>query len=112
MSVGDVEEPIDVEMMEMCREDNEGSRKEGVRCLVVSPPLFSSHKARSSVASDSDIHRFSGSGVREVGYSEGLVWSTKLNVENLIAGLEPDAQYVLDEEERRWRFREAGEYLV
>jgi GR25 family glycosyltransferase involved in LPS biosynthesis len=116
LSVSDVEYPIDIEMLNMCRNGGDAGKDgeaEGLRCLVVSPPLFSSHKPKGSRVGDSDIHQFCGKGnggEREVGYSEGLVWSTRLNVENLIAGNNPEAQYYWDKGTARWELKRRQQY--
>jgi hypothetical protein len=40
------------------------------------------------------------------------VWSVRMNIRNLILGLEPESQYVHDEKEGKWRFRTNEEYRV
>lgn len=110
-ALDDVKYPIDLEMLNLCRDGAEGNGGvEGMRCLVVSPPFFSTHKPKGSKASDSDIHKFCGSKERDIGYSEGLVWSTRLNIENLIAGHEPEAQYIVNEGSGRWELKRPDQY--
>lgn len=47
-------------------------------------------------------------GTRELGISEGLVYPTRMNVENIIGGFEPESQYV--QENGTWRYRTKEEY--
>jgi hypothetical protein len=48
-------------------------------------------------------------GIRELGMSEGIVYPTRMNVENILAGYEPESQYV-KERNGTWRFRNQTEY--
>ncbi|KAI3400357.1 hypothetical protein diail_3374 [Diaporthe ilicicola] len=58
-----------------------------MRCLSVNPPLFSQHKPRGRKAAGSDIETVEdGDAIREVGESPNLVWSARLNVQNLMNG--------------------------
>jgi hypothetical protein len=113
-SLADVDAQIDPEMTEMCR----GSRHpagsggmEHIRCLVPSPAYIKPHKARGPVAGDSDIQKSSGANkTREVGLSQGLMWSTRLNFGNLVDGLEMESQYLKDPKTGEWRYRLPEEY--
>lgn len=74
------------------------------KCVSVTPPLFFHHKAQGLVSGDSDIQEYGTSGgsgeeevempeTREKGSTENIVWSTRLNLENLIAGREIEDQW-------------------
>jgi GR25 family glycosyltransferase involved in LPS biosynthesis len=111
LSLTDVTAPIDWEMIEMCRQNGKnGTVREASRCLTVSPPYIGSHRAKGSMKGDSDIEGHGGgNGTRAVGTSGGLVYPSRMNVENLIGGYEPESQYI-QEANGKWRFRKAEEY--
>jgi len=113
VAVMDVTLQYDPELSEFCRGDRkveaEGPGK--VRCLIPSPGYIKPHKGRGPMRSDSDIETAEkGDDVREVGWSKGLVYSTRLNIGNLLDGLEPESQYVKDNSTGEWRYRLAKEY--
>jgi hypothetical protein len=60
----------------------------GFRCIAPYPALIGTHKAAGSTAKDSDRENTAGAkgGFREVGETGGIVYSTRLNLESLIAG--------------------------
>lgn len=59
---------------------------------------------------DSDIEpERKGTGNHLVGLSEGLVYPTRLNVENIISGYEPESQYI-QEANGTWRYKTREEY--
>lgn len=58
----------------------------GVKCVSVQPMLFMHHRAAGRVNKDSDIQKGDKDKVREKGFSEQIVLSTRLNIENLIKG--------------------------
>lgn len=59
----------------------------GARCLSVNPAVFSQHKPRGRRSAASDIETVEdGEGLREEGESPNLVWSARLNVQNLMMG--------------------------
>jgi hypothetical protein len=76
--------------------------------LTVTPAYIRTHRAKGLTNADSDIEKIDGDGRREVGVSAGLVYPTRLNVNNLIAGVEPESQYILENDE--WRYKLKGEY--
>jgi len=107
VSLLDVVEPIDQLMMEVCRghKDRDG---ELTRCMAVSPPYFQSHRPRGMKAGESDIMRF-GEDIRETGESHVIALSTKINLKNLVAGREPESQYI--EDGGVMRFKTIDEYI-
>jgi hypothetical protein len=65
-----------------------------MRCLSVTPALFSQHKPRGRRDAGSDIETVAdGEDIREVGESPNLVWSARLNVQNLMLGLSMRDQF-------------------
>ena len=63
------------------------------------------------VSGDSDIQKSSEANeAREVGLSQGLMWSTRLNFGNLVDGLEMESQYLKDPKTGEWRYRLPEEY--
>lgn len=60
----------------------------GFRCIAPYPTLIGTHKAAGSTAKDSDRENTANAygGFREVGMTGGIVYSTRLNLETLIAG--------------------------
>lgn len=111
LSLMDVTAPVDWEMQEMCKQTGKkGADREASRCLTVSPPYIRTHRAKGPISADSDIEGHGGTeGIHEVGKSGGLVYPTRLNVENLIAGYEPESQYI-KEADGKWRLKTATEY--
>ena len=113
-SLADVDAQIDPEMTEMCRGNRHPSGAggmESIRCLIPSPAYIKPHKARGLTAGDSDIQNTTTSNeVREVGLSQGLVWSTRLNFGNLVDGKEMESQYLKDPQTGEWRYRLPEEY--
>ncbi|KAK7961655.1 glycosyltransferase family 25 protein [Apiospora aurea] len=65
-----------------------------MRCLSVTPAVISQHKPRGRRAAESDIEAVeNGQEIREMGESPNLVWSARLNVQNLILGLPMEDQF-------------------
>lgn len=65
-----------------------------MRCLSVTPAVISQHKPRGRRAAESDIEAVeNGHEIRERGESPNLVWSARLNVQNLIMGLPMENQF-------------------
>jgi len=59
----------------------------GVKCFTVEPMLFYHHRPAGSSTKDSDLVGDGSKGeVREKGFTDNIVWSTRLNVEKLITG--------------------------
>ncbi len=76
------------------------------KCLSVTPPVFFHHKAKGLVSGDSDIQAIekdpepeesSGtsteSKVREKGTTENIMWSARLNLQNMIMETQMEAQF-------------------
>ncbi|KAK8103545.1 uncharacterized protein PG998_010578 [Apiospora kogelbergensis] len=69
-----------------------------MRCLSVTPAVISQHKPRGRRAAESDIEAVeNGHEIREKGESPNLVWSARLNVQNLILGLPMENQFEAQE---------------
>ncbi|KAI1103293.1 glycosyltransferase family 25 protein [Jackrogersella minutella] len=81
------QKPFDNHLSDMCR-----LRVNGMRCVSIVPSLFVHHRPKGKISSDSDINN-AGTEVREVGFTENIVYSTHLNLKNLIRGLEPERQW-------------------
>jgi hypothetical protein len=114
-SLVDVDAQIDPEMTEMCRGSPHpygAGGVERIRCLIPSPAYIKPHKARGPMAGDSDIQNSSTTTdeFREVGLSQGLMWSTRLNFGNLVDGKEVESQYLKDRKTGEWRYRLPEEY--
>jgi hypothetical protein len=54
-------------------------------CLAPNPALFMPHRAAGSVSADTDIQG-AGAGFREKGFTQGVRWSTRVNLGVLVAG--------------------------
>lgn len=110
VSLTDADKPVDDEMGDMCQEvgSEKGTPKSEIgRCLSISPPLISKHRPRGLVIGPG----WTGgrTPTREVGITKGIVWSTRLNVENLLGQFEPESQYVR-KDDGTFRYRSADEY--
>lgn len=67
-----------------------------MRCLSVNPAVFSQHKPRGRKSAESDIETVEdGDGLREEGESPNLVWSARLNAQNLMMGRPMEEQKVV-----------------
>ncbi len=81
--------PFDNHLSDLCR-----LRAHGMRCVSVVPSLFVHHRPRGRVGGDSDIGGNGGSDeIREVGFTENILYSTRLNLANLIRGERPEKQW-------------------
>ncbi|KAH9904960.1 glycosyltransferase family 25 protein [Xylariomycetidae sp. FL2044] len=81
--------PFDNHLSDLCR-----LRAHGMRCVGVVPSLFVHHRPRGRVSGDSDINGVgTNSEEREVGFTENVLYSTRLNLENLLMGREPEKQW-------------------
>jgi hypothetical protein len=114
ISLQDMYAPLDQGMGDICAglTDLPG---EQTRCLTPSPPYFRGYKPKGPMSGDSDIRKTGTNGEkREVGWSKGLLWSTRLNANNFVsnADFEPESQYVIEGEgdKKTWRYRKAREY--
>lgn len=111
ISLVDIDSNMDTEMTELCRGDKDGGKREAVQCFSIVPPLIMSHRPRGLKSADSDINK-GGKEMRKMGMTKGIMYSTRLNTENLIAGFEPEEQYVKEETTGLVRYKEAAEYKV
>lgn len=57
-----------------------------IKCVSVEPMLFIHHRPAGLVNKDSDIQNGPVGETREKGYSENIVWSARLNIEQMILG--------------------------
>lgn len=72
--------PVDLGLRDMC------SKKErGFKCISVFPQLVDSHRSAGNDSRDSDISSRKGN-FRSKGFTNNIVHSTRLNVDNLING--------------------------
>ncbi|KAI1206911.1 glycosyltransferase family 25 protein [Annulohypoxylon truncatum] len=81
------QKPFDNHLSDLCR-----LRVNGMRCVSIVPSLFVHHRPRGKISGDSDINN-AGEAVREVGFTENVLYSTRLNLRNLVTGLEPEKQW-------------------
>jgi hypothetical protein len=112
LSVNGIHDPYDNALAGMCRRSTAslvpnrpaaGDRGLDLQCVSVTPPLFFHHRPKGSVAGDSDINKVEKDDtlvkqgkdgkVREKGSTENIVWSTRLNIGNLITGAPIEAQF-------------------
>jgi hypothetical protein len=114
ISLQDMYAPLDQGMGNICAgyTDLPG---EQTRCLTPSPPYIRGHKPRGPLSGDSDIRKTGANGEkRDVGWSQGLMWSTRLNANSIVSGVdfELESQYVRDGKDGKgaWRYRKATEY--
>lgn len=77
-----VDEAYDRLLRQVC--DGTNGRKYQ-NCLAANPSLFQPHRAAGSESTDSDIQQV-GAGFREKGFTAGVRWSTRLNLDVLLAG--------------------------
>lgn len=81
------------------REGVLGDRGLDAKCLSVTPPVFFHHKSKGNIRGDSDIQRVGADGeeeppvIREKGSTENIVWSSRLNILNMIRGTAMEAQW-------------------
>jgi hypothetical protein len=80
--------PFDNHLSDLCR-----VRANGMRCISITPSLFVHHKPKGNTDGDSDINGPGAGGVREVGFSENILYSTRLNLRNLITRSQPEKQW-------------------
>ncbi|KAL8913363.1 MAG: hypothetical protein Q9171_001840 [Xanthocarpia ochracea] len=72
--------PIDLGMGHQCRDDP------NFKCIAVFPQLVDSHKSAGRASRDSDIGTFDPTQIRKKGYTNNIVHSTRLNIDNMING--------------------------
>ncbi|KAL8677707.1 MAG: hypothetical protein Q9186_005891 [Xanthomendoza sp. 1 TL-2023] len=72
--------PIDMGIGYQCRDDAH------FKCIAVFPQLVDSHKAAGRHSRDSDIGSYDPKAMREKGFTQNIVRSTRLNIDNLMNG--------------------------
>ncbi|KAL8798685.1 MAG: hypothetical protein Q9182_006471 [Xanthomendoza sp. 2 TL-2023] len=72
--------PIDMGIGYQCRDDA------NFKCIAVFPQLVDSHKSAGRHSRDSDIGSYDPKVMRAKGYTQNIVRSTRLNIENLMDG--------------------------
>lgn len=88
LSVDGLRGPFDMALSDLCRYQHYGAN-----CVSVTPPYFFHHKSKGYMSGDSDIQGYGGGGeMREKGMTENLVYSVRLNIEQMLKGEEPVAQ--------------------
>lgn len=80
--------PFDNHLSDLCR-----LRANGMRCISITPSLFVHHKPKGNTNGDSDINGPGNGEVREVGFTENILYSTRLNLRNLVTGAKPEKQW-------------------
>lgn len=81
--------PFDNHLSDLCR-----MRINGMRCVSVVPSLFVHHRPKGRISGDSDINAGAGNeAIRERGFTENIIYSTRLNLQNLLRGLQPEKQW-------------------
>ncbi|KAI0157929.1 glycosyltransferase family 25 protein [Hypoxylon sp. FL1284] len=81
---------FDNHLSDLCR-----LRVDGMRCVSVVPSLFVHHRPKGRISADSDINKAGqNEEMREVGFTENILYSTRLNLGNLLKGSEPEKQWV------------------
>lgn len=112
LSVNGIHDPYDNALAGMCRCSVDSLVKDrpaagdsclGLKCLSVTPPVFFHHRAKGSVAGDSDINKVvkddklikqgKDGVVRDKGSTENIVWSMRLNLQNIIMGRPIESQF-------------------
>ncbi|KAH7016315.1 uncharacterized protein B0I36DRAFT_425599 [Microdochium trichocladiopsis] len=88
MSLEGQHKPFDNHLSDLCR-----LRANGMRCVSVVPSLFVHHRPRGRVSGDSDINNGGGDEFREVGTTENVLYSTRLNLARLLKGEKPVKQW-------------------
>ncbi|KAI0125494.1 glycosyltransferase family 25 protein [Xylariales sp. AK1849] len=80
--------PFDNHLSDLCR-----LRANGMRCVSITPSLFVHHKPKGNTMRDSDIEGATNGDIREVGFTNNILYSTRLNLRNLITVAEPEKQW-------------------
>jgi len=114
LALNDAFAPVDQGFGDVCAgwTDLPGER---TRCFTPSPPYFRGYKSKGLALADSDIRKTGSNGEkRTVGWSKGIMQSARLNVNNIISGVDftPEEQYVRDGPHGtgEWRLRRDYEY--
>ena len=94
LSVDHLVGPFDNALAGLCRWGRDEQRM-GMKCVSVSPPLFEHHKAKGHVYKDSDIQKYGGTkeDVRDIGWTENIVWSARANAHNMLISRKMESQF-------------------
>ncbi|KAG9251697.1 family 25 glycosyltransferase [Emericellopsis atlantica] len=66
-----------------------------MKCISINPTTMFHHKSKGLLSGDSDIQNHGQGGeMREKGFTESIMWSTRLNLKNLLTGQSVEAQFV------------------
>lgn len=114
LSLTDVFAPVDQGFGDVCAGSTD-LPGEKTRCFTPSPPYVRGYKAKGVTVGDSDIRKVGGNGEkRTVGWSKGIMRSTRLNANSIVsgAGFEAEDQYIRDGPDGKgeWRLRKDVEY--
>lgn len=99
LSVEGLHMAFDNSLAQVCRDTisdilRESDRGYDAKCISVNPTMMFHHKAKGLVWGDSDNPTYGkGGDVRENGMTESIMWSTRLNLKNLLAGKPLNAQF-------------------
>lgn len=99
LSVDGLEGPFDNSLADLCRygrgREKNGSGL-GMRCISITPGLFFHHKAKGERSRDSDIQGGTDvdGAIREIGETQNIAISARLNLRNVLLGLEPEDQFI------------------
>lgn len=89
LSVNGLSGPFDNSLSDLCR-----YQKYGMKCVSATPGYFTHHKSRGYMSGDSDIQGYGAGGeIREKGTTENVVFSARLNIEQMLKGEEPAPQW-------------------
>jgi len=94
LSVDHLVGPFDNALAGLCRWGRDEQRM-GMKCVSVTPPLFEHHRPKGHVSKDSDIqkHGSTKDEVREVGWTENIVWSVRRNAHNIMSSRKMESQF-------------------
>lgn len=82
--------PFDNHLSDLCRLKGSGVM---MRCVGVVPSLFVHHRAKGKVSGDSDIGKSMKDDIREIGFTENILYGTRLNLARLMVGQEAVRQW-------------------
>lgn len=102
LSVEGLHAAYDNSLAQICRDsifdlvrDKDGGYN--AKCISINPTMMFHHKARGLVSADSDVQTYGkGGDIRETAMTESIMWSTRLNMKNILAGKPLDAQFAED----------------
>ncbi|CAM1503736.1 Fc.00g013270.m01.CDS01 [Cosmosporella sp. VM-42] len=100
LSINGLHMAFDNSLAQLCR-DSAGAmsrgleeRGLGIKCISVNPTIMFHHKAKGPVSADTDLQSMSLDGrIRGQGVTESIKYSMRMNLENMLMGKPPQAQY-------------------